>query len=101
MPMKPKTYSRDGKTPEQRRGSRSARGYDWEWYKRGGIRDQILLRDLYTCQKCGTITIPGSKGPRAPHVDHIDANRMNRAWSNLRCLCASCNSSKKNRAESI
>jgi len=54
------------------------------WKRR---RMEILLRDGYTCQKCGKT---GS------HTDHIIPWRISKsnAQSNLQCLCKSCNSKK-------
>jgi 5-methylcytosine-specific restriction protein A len=52
-----------------------------------GLREQILARDRYTCQRCGA---------PAGHVDHITA--LARGGSdhpaNLRALCATCNLEK-------
>jgi len=47
------------------------------------IRNKILQRDNYTCQKCGK---------KGNHVHHIDYNKQNCKEDNLIILCNSCNS---------
>lgn len=56
------------------------------------IREQVLLRDLYTCQHCKALV--GGKGEA--HVDHIDGNAMHNPndGSNWQTLCINCHSSK-------
>src|SRR3569832_196419 len=71
------------------------------WYKTTRwtkLRQQILLRDLYTCQMCGRL---GSTGMV---VDHIKPHRGSEHlfWdeTNLQTLCASpCHSKHKQQQE--
>src|SRR4051812_1432727 len=70
-----------------------------QWYKTGrwqSLRRAILVRDGYTCRKCGT-TASGRKGEVA--ADHIKPHRgdPNLFWdpANLQCLCTRCHSSAK------
>lgn len=54
------------------------------------IRQQVLMRDSYTCQTCGRVC--GRKGEA--HVDHIDGDSGNNQMANLQTLCAPCHSRK-------
>lgn len=56
------------------------------------IRQQVLMRDSYTCQTCGRVC--GRKGEA--HVDHIDGDSGNNPedGSNWQTLCAPCHSRK-------
>lgn len=56
------------------------------------IRKRVLLRDLYTCRKCGRLV--GGKGEA--HVDHVDGDSSNNPedGSNWQTLCAPCHSAK-------
>lgn len=58
-----------------------------EWRR---IREEVLLRDLYTCQRCQRVL--GGKGQA--HVDHVDGDAGNNALVNLQTLCAPCHSAK-------
>jgi 5-methylcytosine-specific restriction endonuclease McrA len=51
------------------------------------LRDQILARDRWTCQRCGR---------RADHVDHVTpvAAGGTDHPANLRALCRACNLAK-------
>ncbi len=49
------------------------------------IRARILVRDLFTCKKCG------GYGNEADHVDGNDADHRD---DNLQTLCRSCHSEK-------
>ena len=53
------------------------------------IRDRILLRDEYTCRKCGRVTVDGE-------VDHIVPLVLggSSADSNLQYLCRPCHQVK-------
>jgi 5-methylcytosine-specific restriction endonuclease McrA len=59
------------------------------------IRQQILIRDAYTCAACGHVIF----GPKA-HVDHIKPLEEGGtdAAENLQTLCESCHG-RKTRAE--
>lgn len=49
---------------------------DARWCGPRGIRRQALLRDLYTCQRCGCIVIEGNRhDPRAAVVNHKRAHK--------------------------
>jgi len=55
-------------------------------------RKNVMRRDRYTCQYCGT-----TKGPMT--VDHIVPKRRGGkdVWENLVCACVKCNNKKGNR----
>ncbi len=57
-------------------------------------RKNILLRNNYTCQYCG------SKDVKSMTVDHVLPKSMGgqSSWENLVCACKSCNSKKKGRS---
>lgn len=61
------------------------------------LRDQVLVRDLYTCQqdRCGRLV--GGKGEA--HVDHVDGDPMNNELENLQTLCVRCHSAKTAREQ--
>ena len=49
---------------------------DQRWCGPNGIRKRALLRDLYTCQRCGCVVIEGSRHhPRAAVVNHKTPHR--------------------------
>lgn len=56
------------------------------------LRDQVLVRDLYTCQADGCGRLVGGKGEA--HVDHVDGDPMNNELENLQTLCVGCHSRK-------
>lgn len=56
------------------------------------IRKQVLLRDRYTCQRCGRLCgYPGEA-----HVDHIDGDTFDNRLEALQTLCIGCHSRKTN-----
>ena len=59
------------------------------------LRNQIALRDNYTCQKCGKY-MPDGVGL---HIDHIIplSKGGKSVSSNLQVLCSKCNGSKSNK----
>lgn len=61
------------------------------------LREEVLLRDLYTCQvaECGRVL--GGKGEA--HVDHVDGDPSNNAMANLQTLCRRCHSEKTARED--
>jgi 5-methylcytosine-specific restriction protein A len=76
-------------TIDTRQGSRlgTKRIRGWQLTK---IRDRILLRDAYTCRKCGRVSIH-------LEIDHIVPLHLGGAESdeNRQCLCSSpCHSDK-------
>ena len=60
----------------------------------GRIRDRIKLRDEYTCQKCGRLTVDGE-------VDHIVPLAVGGSnnHENLQWLCKDCHKAKSLREE--
>lgn len=91
-----KPYDRQArlKQIDQRRESRSKRGYDHRWYKT--TRPQAIKRAGYRCQMCGVPVVArqAEATPTMPvaEVDHIDGDSFNNDPSNLRCLCKPCHS---------
>lgn len=72
------------------------------WYKTArwqALRQQIFLRDLYTCRMCGALEGDTSKLV----CDHVKPHRGNARlfWdaANLQTLCKACHDSAKQRAE--
>lgn len=65
-----------------------------EWRR---IREQVLVRDLYTCQSCRRLV--GGKGEA--HVDHVDGDSSNNPedGSNWQTLCRRCHSEKTARED--
>lgn len=57
-------------------------------------RKNILLRNNYTCQYCG------SKDSKSMTVDHVIPKSMGgkSTWENLVCACKTCNSRKRGRS---
>jgi 5-methylcytosine-specific restriction enzyme A len=80
---------------DERRASRAGRGYDAAWYAVGGVREQALIRDWFTCQirtHCrGEIGL-------ATEVDHIipvrERPELRLVLSNLQSACKACHSAK-------
>ena len=80
----------EAKAFDKARGTAASRGYcskQWLW-----LRQQVLLRDQYKCQKCGVFVV--RKGQA--HVDHIIPKSSGGTddMSNLMLLCVSCHSLK-------
>jgi 5-methylcytosine-specific restriction endonuclease McrA len=49
---------------------------DLRWCGPHGIRQQALLRDNYTCQRCGCLLVTGNRHhPRAAVVNHIKPHK--------------------------
>ncbi|MFN6976562.1 MAG: HNH endonuclease [Gemmobacter sp.] len=95
---------------------------DWRrWYKTAAwqrLRWQVLVRDAFTCARCGYEAAPAAEARvllaagradlvkgRAPEMvaDHVVPHRGNEAlfWAetNLQCLCRTCHDSAKQRQE--
>lgn len=88
----------DRKAFDQARDQRPWR----RWYKTArwqALRWQVLVRDLFTCQRCGRIESDTSQLV----ADHRERHRGDATlfWSiaNLWTLCVSCHSSAKQREE--
>lgn len=58
------------------------------------FRENILIRDLYTCQMCGVLLRRGKTDRRAANVDHIEPIELkpDLTWDegNCRAVCRSC-----------
>lgn len=61
------------------------------------LRRQVLRRDRYTCQLCGTLALGKRRNGVSPHVDHIKQRPVNAQGptgldvaANCRTLCAAC-----------
>ena len=61
------------------------------------LRDEITLRDNFTCQKCGKY-MPDGVGLHIDHIVPISRGGKSVA-SNLQVLCSKCNGSKSNKSE--
>lgn len=83
MPAKPKSYSPDGKTPDQRRGTATQRGYDVHW-RRARL---AFLREHPLCVTC----LDEGRTIAATIVDHKIPHRGSEAlfWDegNWQALC--------------
>ena len=101
MPMSPKTHKPYGTHKATRRpfSGKSLQVADRLREHRtdsfAAFRDSILIRDNFTCRKCGAFPITG----RNAHVDHIvpvhsrdDVRRYEE--SEVQLLCQSCHSKK-------
>lgn len=93
-----KPYDRQArlKQIDQRRESRSKRGYDHRWYKT--TRPNAIHRAGYRCEMCHCPIAMSVKEstPTMPvaEVDHIDGDSHNNDPGNLRALCRPCHSKR-------
>lgn len=69
------------------RGSQRPRGDTWM-----NIRDRVLARDKYTCQKCGTIGLPSEL--EADHIVPLCEGGAPSDMANLQALCIPCHKVK-------
>lgn len=68
---------------------------DTSYYATGKLRNQILMRDNYSCVCCGmTDAEHKAKWKRPITVDHKDKNRKNNIPDNLQTLCLACHGRK-------
>ena len=100
-----RTRPSQSKSPQKKRRNRSKsrkqRPDDgWIYQERKkltpGLRYQILNRDGYRCQICGTSAIEGSVRLEIDHVVPV-AKGGRTEPKNLRTLCQDCNSGKSDR----
>lgn len=75
---------------DDKRGTRSARGYDATWYAPGGPREQALRATGGMCADC----LEMGQAARATEVHHLDGNPHNNAPANLRPLCQACHDAR-------
>lgn len=60
------------------------------WYKSARwqkLRQQVLTRDLYTCQQTGVVLSGGPNEPNSPVVDHVKPHHGDERlfWDPLNC----------------
>ncbi|RWM02112.1 MAG: HNH endonuclease [Mesorhizobium sp.] len=72
----------------------SKRGVWRSWYKSSRwryLRERILLRDLYTCQRTGALLVGRYPAPNSPVVDHIKPHRGDEAlfWEEANLMAVS------------
>jgi len=66
------------------------------WRRRGGIREQVLIRDGYTCKAegCGRLLIGKPPAPDSPVVHHLQDHQGDRGLfldpANLEARCKAC-----------
>ena len=77
---------------------------DKRWCGPHGIRQQALVRDLYTCQRCGSLVIEGNRHhPRAAIANHKQPHKGDLelffGLSNVETVCKSCHDTRIQREE--
>jgi 5-methylcytosine-specific restriction endonuclease McrA len=100
---------RIGRAPgdEQARLRERDQSVSWRsWYKQQRwqkLRQQILIRDKYTCQQTGVLCIGKHPAPNSPVVDHIRPHRGDERLffdpSNLQCVSKAYHDSEKQKQE--
>lgn len=115
MPQAPAAYRPAGQKPERQWASRRTDYRGWYqlplWKGPGGLREQVLIRDMFECQQCkrdGVTTFVERNcrrgDTRTAHVDHIIEHGGD--WEkfvdlgNLETLCGPCHSRKTLMAQS-
>lgn len=77
--------------------------FHWRrWYKTSQwqkLRWSVLVRDLFTCQRCGRIEADTSQLVADHKVPHRGDAKLFWDESNIECLCASCHNSAKQAQE--
>lgn len=68
---------------------------DKRWCGPHGVRQQALVRDLYTCQRCDCLLVTGNRHhPRAAVVNHIKPHKGDESLffdlENTEAVCKSC-----------
>ncbi|WP_309086452.1 HNH endonuclease signature motif containing protein [Chelativorans sp.] len=72
------------------------------WYKTARwqkLRWSVLVRDLFTCQRCGKIEVNTSRLVADHKVPHHGDERLFWDDQNLQCLCKLCHDSVKQSEE--
>lgn len=77
---------------------------DKRWCGPHGVRQQALLRDLYTCQRCGCLVIEGNTHHRRAAVaNHKTPHKGNEALffdlDNVETACKACHDTLVQREE--
>ncbi|KKX28237.1 HNH endonuclease [Rhizobiaceae bacterium LC148] len=100
---------RIGRAPgdEQARLRERDQNVSWRsWYKTARwqkLRQQVLVRDHYTCQRTGVLCTGKYPDPHSPVVDHIRPHRGDEQlfWdpNNLHCVSKTYHDSEKQKQE--
>lgn len=80
-------YNPRGKEARNRQRRRAFHTGSKAW---GQMRQEVLMRDCYTCAECGGF---------GNQVDHIDGDSHNNDMGNLQTLCISDHSAKTRREQ--
>lgn len=77
---------------------------DKRWCGPHGIRQQALVRDLYTCQRCGSLVIEGNRHhPRAAIANHKQPHKGDLelffGLTNVETVCKACHDTRIQREE--
>jgi len=77
---------------------------DKRWCGPNGVRQQALVRDLYTCQRCHCIVIEGNRHhPRAAIANHKRPHKGDPELffelTNVETVCKSCHDTRIQREE--
>lgn len=99
--LKPKVaYLGDDKAAASRARDRSSEGRSWyktqRWRK---LRWQVLVRDMFQCQKCQRLETVTSQLVADHKVPHRGDEALFWDEANLWCLCKPCHDSAKQREE--
>lgn len=73
---------------------------DMRWRGQHGIRLQALIRDRFTCQRCGCMLLTGKPNhPRAATVNHKGDERLFFNLANTESVCKTCHDGRIQREE--